>query len=203
MEKSNCPQFSFKDAGCFGGLTRVSSVETALFHRLCSLGARSDWLCGHLAAVCLFSGFGVARQQGSALTTIERLANEQSRDLCQLWLGLWLTNTTNPRPDPAASLDYVRMAADNGNPWAQNILGEHYEQGKGVRKDCDEAISWYRQAANQGNADARLNMGRCYRSGIGVQPDSDMAKYWFNMAAEHGSTGSELEDEDIRAQYLR
>ncbi|KAI9208150.1 kinase-like domain-containing protein [Polychytrium aggregatum] len=186
MKKSYITEFPFKDAGCFGALAQVNSADAALFYKLCNLGVVSDWLCQHLAAVCLFSGFGVARQQAPALRTIEKLANEQSRDLCQLWLGLWHISETNTNANPATSLTFTQAAVDQGNPWAQNFLGECYEHGRGVQRNVTKAIKCYSDAAAQSNVPALMNMGRCHFDGVGVERDGQMAAFWFDRAVEQG-----------------
>jgi TPR repeat protein len=45
---------------------------------------------------------------------------------------------------------WYRLAADQGEAWAQYSLGRMYEDGRGVRRDRVEAVRWYRLAAAQG-----------------------------------------------------
>ena len=44
-----------------------------------------------------------------------------------------------------------RQAAEQGNSFGQNNLGDMYEYGKGVEKDCKKALYWYGKAAKQGH----------------------------------------------------
>jgi TPR repeat protein len=50
------------------------------------------------------------------------------------------------------------LAADQGYPLAQQLLGQLYENGIGVEKDEKEAVKWYRKAANQGLAVSQHNL---------------------------------------------
>ncbi len=44
--------------------------------------------------------------------------------------------------------------AESGNVSAQFILGEMYEQGRGVKQDYNKALEWYDKAQKNGHADA-------------------------------------------------
>jgi TPR repeat protein len=54
----------------------------------------------------------------------------------------------------AEAVYWYRLAADQGNAFAQVKIGSMYAAGRGVAKDDAEAIRWYTLAAKQGNADA-------------------------------------------------
>ncbi len=89
------------------------------------------------------------------------------------------------------TLDTRRAAAEQGDPEAQNQLGEMYAGGAGVAKDVRQAAKWYLQAAEQGHGPAQLNLGLAYAAGLGVPGDHVRAHLWLNLA----STGG---DEDAR-----
>ncbi len=85
--------------------------------------------------------------------------------------------------------DYVnaaklyRLAAEQGNAYAQAVLGSLYENGKGVPQEYEEAIRWYRLAAEQGNFGAQLLLGIMYLDGHGVQKNIVLSHMWINISA--------------------
>jgi uncharacterized protein len=92
----------------------------------------------------------------------------------------------------AASGDYGkagevwRISAEQGDADAQFLLGNLYDEGRGVPQDYSEAIRWYRLSADQGHAPAQNNLAEIYRKGSGVPKDVGEAVKWFTQAAEHG-----------------
>ena len=89
--------------------------------------------------------------------------------------------------DPARSAQWFAKAAEQGHAGAQTVLGYHYEQGHGVRKDFAEAVKWIRKAVDQGYADAMFHLGRLYTTGKGVPRNPNEARTWFQKAAKGGS----------------
>jgi hypothetical protein len=73
--------------------------------------------------------------------------------------------------------------AEQGDPVAQNYLGEIYERGLGIEPDYAEARRWYALAAEQGNSAAQFNLGKLYETGLGVQADPEQALAWYRTAA--------------------
>ena len=74
--------------------------------------------------------------------------------------------------------------AEQGNANAQNLVGEMYFLGKGVKQDYQEAAKWYRKAAEQGDANAQYNLGFMYKNGQGVKQDYQEAAKWYRKAAK-------------------
>ncbi len=89
--------------------------------------------------------------------------------------------------------DYVtavrefRIAAEQGNAYAQYILGVMYDRGQGVPQDYTEAVKWYRKAAEQRDANAQNNLGAMYYQGQGVPQNYVQAHMWYNLAATQGN----------------
>lgn len=73
--------------------------------------------------------------------------------------------------DDVLAARYFRMAADQGNADAQDMLGLLYKFGQDVSKDSREAVKWFLVAAESGHSDARNNLGAMYSSGLGVPQD--------------------------------
>lgn len=94
---------------------------------------------------------------------------------------------------------WYRRAADQGDAWAQNNLGELYRNGEGVQQDDREAARSFRAAAEQGVVGAQLNLAMMYRDGRGVPQDYVFAYMWANLAAAQGTgeVGRYLDREDL------
>ena len=96
------------------------------------------------------------------------------------------------RGDYAQAVTWYRKAAEQGNAFAQFILGTEYDIGQGVPQDYAKAVTWYRKAAEQGNAFAQFNLGFMYDNGLGVPQDYSEAVSWYRKAAEQGNAGAEF-----------
>lgn len=90
----------------------------------------------------------------------------------------------------------VEPLAVKGNPRAQYILGDCYENGLGVGESPEIACQWYVLAADQGYAKAMAKLGYAYNVGNGVPRDFQAAVQWLAAAAERGDAGA-IETLDI------
>jgi hypothetical protein len=76
--------------------------------------------------------------------------------------------------------------ANQGDPKAQNYLGEMYFNGIEVKQDSVEALRLFKLAAAQGNPDAQYQIGLMYRTGKGVSQDNVEAVKWYQLSAAKG-----------------
>ena len=97
-----------------------------------------------------------------------------------------------PQNDKLAAYWFER-AAEQGNVYAQQMMGDLYALGKGVPQNLKVAADWREKAANRGNVQAQLQLGKMYLAGEGVVKDLVKAEYWLNRAAVEGNS---------EAQYL-
>lgn len=88
--------------------------------------------------------------------------------------------------DYPEALRWYRLAAEQGDPNAQNNIGAMYQNGLGVPEDMTEAAKWYRRSADRGLATAQYNLGECCLYGTGVNVDEVEAAAWLHKAAEQG-----------------
>jgi TPR repeat protein len=95
------------------------------------------------------------------------------------------------RADYRTSLHVWLPQAKEGDPVAQNYVGEIYEKGLGIQPDHATAAAWYQKAADQGNSRARINLGFLYEKGFGVKKDLAQALNWYRKA-------SGLEDDNLQ-----
>jgi TPR repeat protein len=66
--------------------------------------------------------------------------------------------------DKNEAAKWYRLAAEQGDPDAQFILGVMYYQGDRVGKDVREAFKWFRLAAEQGSPEAQSTLKSMYDS---------------------------------------
>lgn len=83
------------------------------------------------------------------------------------------------------ALHYYRLAADNGNEFAQNRLGDAYLKGElGLKKSVTQAIHYHQLAANQKNSFSLMRLAECYETGDGVAKDFEQAFHYYQLAAD-------------------
>jgi cell division septation protein DedD len=81
-----------------------------------------------------------------------------------------------------AAARWLRIAAEHGEPTAQNLLGTMYYKGQGVPMDKAEAARWISRAAEQGHPAAQDNLSQMYLRGEGVPQDYAQAEEWARRA---------------------
>jgi hypothetical protein len=79
------------------------------------------------------------------------------------------------------------VAAEEGDPSSQGILGVMYANGQGVPQDYTEAVKWYRKSAVQGSGASQHNLGFLYDKGLGVPQDYTEALKWYRKSAAQGN----------------
>jgi uncharacterized caspase-like protein len=90
------------------------------------------------------------------------------------------------RADYRSALKVWLPQAEQGDPEAQNYVGEIFEKGLGQEPDYVSAVAWYRRAADQGYARAQINLGYMYEKGQGVEKDITAALNWYRKASGIG-----------------
>jgi uncharacterized protein len=76
----------------------------------------------------------------------------------------------------------TRVAAEQGNPAAQFVLGQFLSNGDGVEQNYKEAAVWFRRAAEQGDDAAEEALAAAYFFGRGIPQDYIEAHKWANLA---------------------
>lgn len=102
--------------------------------------------------------------------------------LTVLLLSVGLTTTAM-----AKEIDVVKVEklANEGNSFAQIIMGGLYRDGINVEKDLAKSFKWYEKAATQGDAISQHNIGVMYTNGMGVRQDYYKAVKWYRIAADN------------------
>ena len=105
-----------------------------------------------------------------------------------------ITKTANLRAKEAfdkkdyeTALSIWKPLAENGNSYAQSILGNMYLLGLGVKKQETEAARFWLLAANQKDMTAQRNLGFLYEVGVGVNFNFTKARDYYELSAAQGS----------------
>jgi len=89
-------------------------------------------------------------------------------------------------PNPAASLELYRLAAQNNVPLAFYNVGAFYEAGRAVDKDPTKAFAYFLQSAVNGFGPGMQKAGVYYLNGAGTLKDPVAATGWFSRSAGAG-----------------
>lgn len=77
---------------------------------------------------------------------------------------------------------YAERLSKEGNPRAQEVLGELYLEGLGVPQDTYKAVDWLKKSANQSNAEAQNLLAKIFRD----EKNYKESVYWYQRAVENG-----------------
>lgn len=96
------------------------------------------------------------------------------------------------------AVKWLEQSAKNGSMWAQERLGEVYEEMEPVNPE--RAFSWYQKAANQGHTYAAYRVCHYLHNGITVTKDAIAAWAWCSIGAD--ATPDSSDERDIIAKEL-
>ena len=82
--------------------------------------------------------------------------------------------------------NYLKLA-EQGDPEAQNKIGDIYRLGQGVKTDYKEAVKWYKKSAEQGNAYGQCYLGYMYENACGVEKNYKEAIKWYRKSFNQGN----------------
>ncbi|MCF6275296.1 MAG: hypothetical protein L3J05_05995 [Robiginitomaculum sp.] len=82
--------------------------------------------------------------------------------------------------DSKLAFALAKPYADDGNKYAQNIIGKMYSYGRGVPVSNDKALTYFKMASEAGLADAQENLGFLYE--LSFNNPVEAAK-WYRKAA--------------------
>jgi len=80
---------------------------------------------------------------------------------------------------------WLRIAANNGNAQAQDMVGDVYYYGMGVTKNLQESAKWYLKSAEQGHSDAQFKIALAYLDGEGIPQNNSQGLLWLRKAADN------------------
>lgn len=123
-----------------------------------------------------------ARQGDRAALKQLRGAAQEGQADAQAWLARYEHDIGNE----ALAAHWALMAADRGEPYAQNLLGSLYNRGWGVPTDPRAAQAWWWRAARTGLPAAMYNMGTTLTDGRGAPANPEVGYALMRAAFVRG-----------------
>ena len=104
------------------------------------------------------------------------------------------------KPLDTESIEWLRKAAERGDPKAQCAFGFCCLKNYGGAAGKAEAAEWFgkaidglRKAAENGDPEAQTLLSECYGEGNGVRQDRTLSLIWLRKAAEQDFASAQLE----------
>jgi len=94
--------------------------------------------------------------------------------------------------DYETALREMKPLAEQGNLIAQQMMGDIYAIGGGVKIDNEQAVIWWTKAAENGNPEAQWQLGNAFNAGDRVKRDYAQAITWYRKAAEQGYVSAQF-----------
>jgi uncharacterized protein len=135
--------------------------------------------------------------ESMAVDWFRRAAVGHNLAQAQLYLGVMYLSGKGVMQDSVTAVEWIRRAAEQGNPGGQYVLGLTYLNGYGVTTNHTVAAEWYQRAADKGLAVAQYNLGTMYENGHGVSQSYTTALEWYRHAADQGYTKAQRKLETI------
>lgn len=121
------------------------------------------------------------------------IAAERGSDSAQVLLAvIYLHGDGGYNRNEALAATWFEKAAQQGNAYAAQMLGDFYAEGRGVERNLKLAADWREKSARRGNTRAQLKLGKMYLDGEGVNKDTGQAEYWLNRAAVEGNSEAQF-----------
>lgn len=118
---------------------------------------------------------------------IDSAAQRGSASAQVLLAVIYLNGMAGHARDETLAAQWFERAAQQGNDYAQKILADMYQEGRGVPKTPLLAADWREKAAKRGNIQAQFQLGKMYLDGAGIKADPVQAAYWLSRAATEGN----------------
>jgi len=151
---------------------------------------RKTFLTIVFAAAFMASTAHAMTQEEDTLVTN---AAQRGSDGAQVLLAvMYLHGDPTHAKNESLAANWFEKAAEQGNAYAQKMLGDLYEQGRGVPKNLKLSADWREKSANRGNTEAQLMLGKMYLNGEGVTQDMDKAEGWLNRASVAGNSEAQF-----------
>jgi hypothetical protein len=146
------------------------------------------------------SGNGLEKNPSFAAKYFLQVAQRQSVDgtlqssqaLAQYWLAMLYEQGKGIDKSHEKAMQFLQLAARNGNQSAQFDLGTLYNDGTGgMDMDKVHACQLFEKAADQGHIIASHNAGYCHQLGLDGKKDLDKAIHYYQISAERGDATSQ------------
>lgn len=156
-------------------------MKSSLFDLFCTVSVLSLCLCGPLHAShrdedqVRSRWIAAARTLAPAdLPGVERAAEAGDQN-ARMVLVHALSGDSSLAPEPAKALRYARLAAEEGNPFAQAVMMPLVNRYPDAGTAPEYAFQMSLESALQGNSSGMFNAGNACMYGIGTPRDLEMA----------------------------
>lgn len=114
--------------------------------------------------------------------------------------GLYQDGGKGVAVDPAQARNWMKRAAQAGDPRGMHAYGMYLFQGVGGAVNTTEAMTWLTKAAEQGLVDSQYNIAKLYETGEGgVRMDPLAAFKWYLIASRAGDGDAQTAVDRLRA----
>ncbi len=135
----------------------------------------------------IFSTVSARAMTAEEAGMIDSAAQRGSASAQVLLAVIYLNGMADHPKDEKQAVQWFEKAAQQGNDYAQKMLADMYQDGRGVPKSPQLAADWREKAAKRGNVQAQFLLGKMYLEGAGIKADPVQAAYWLNRAATEGN----------------
>lgn len=153
-----------------------------LFH-LASL--QGDTWATYLLGLTYELGDGVQVDHKAAIQCFEKSSADVPKSKYCL-ARIYYTSDSPDIQDLPKAIKWLKLAADDGIPEAQSMLGEIILGGVGVESNPSKAYEWFKLAADQGHGQANYQMAKLLMVGNGVKANMNLAIRHMMKAAANG-----------------
>jgi len=112
---------------------------------------------------------------------------------CQVLVAIAYMNGEGLDLNLYEAFKWFKIAAKQGESYAQAETGIFYLEGEITKKNKNLAHQWFKKSAEQGYSFGEYLLGYSYIEGIGVKKNLDEAIKWFELAASQGSSDAQYE----------
>ena len=148
------PQFNLGMCYAYGYGVEQDPVKGAKLVANAALTGEAD--AQYYLAWFFAEGFGVPQDKDKAIHWFVKAASQGCKNAIEALIVLYEEGVGK------RAITFYRQEAENGNVSAQNILGNCYYYGDGVKQDHNQAIYWYQKAAEKDDKTARINLAKLY-----------------------------------------
>ena len=170
------------------GIRLVTSANAALgaaydeLNRLAESGAGAEALkAARGKAASAKNRFAAAQREATGY--FRRAADKADANGCYNY-GMSLLKGRGCKPDTARGLEFLRLAAKDGQPQAMSAVGECYRDGVGCARDPVAAAASFKQSCDLGNPNGQLGYALALLVGDGVEADQKAAVALLRKAAD-------------------
>ena len=163
--------------------------NTASIVEVLDLANKGSATAQRYLAVAFWTGKRVAQKDlDKAVIWAKKAAaqgpNENSATAALVLASIYSEDYPQEKRDQAEADKWLKIAANQGNPAAEKLLGMTYLGVFGGVPNYADAFIYLNKAAGNGDGDAIYWLGECYANGWGVKSSPDRAIYYLTKASE-------------------